>query len=245
VAGGSRPSAGVPRGDAVTQRGLEVRTPGAASLATTLEAIEALCPAVSAHGRRVSAYASRLASQYGLSASAVETIRIGALLHDIGKIEIPRHILSKPGRLTEREWMRLCTHSEIGCDLVERMGFGEGVCEIVLHHHERFDGSGYPYRLCGSAIAWAVRLVTVADAFDALTSDRAYRAPVSIDAARTAIAREAGSRYCPWVVSGLLSLPRDLLTPQQADTRPVFMMDGSPAPQAAAATRAWVVGGSS
>jgi response regulator RpfG family c-di-GMP phosphodiesterase len=85
---------------------------------------------VGAHGRRVSAYAVRLAAQYGLSAPAIETIRVGALLHDIGKIQVPPHILDKPGRLTEREWVRLPA-SEIGCDLVERMGFDEAV-RIVL-----------------------------------------------------------------------------------------------------------------
>jgi putative nucleotidyltransferase with HDIG domain len=218
-----------------------VRTPGTASLATLLEAVETLCPAVSAHGRRVSTYAVRLAVQYGLSATAIETIRIGALLHDIGKIQIPHHILSKPGRLTEREWVKLRTHAEIGCDLVERMGFGEGVCEIVLHHHERCDGSGYPYRLSGSAIAWAVRVVTVADAFDALTSDRTYRTAISIDAARSAIAREAGSRYCPWVVSGLLSLPPAVLEPPTTDPGRSFLPDGRPATDASAATRAWQI----
>jgi putative nucleotidyltransferase with HDIG domain len=189
----------------------------------------------------VSTFAVRLAAQYGLSAPAVEIIRVGGLLHDIGKIEIPRHILSKPGRLTEREWVRLRTHSEIGCDLVDRMGFGEGVCEIVLHHHERYDGRGYPYRLAGSAIAWAVRVVAVADAFDALTSDRTYRTAISVDAARAAIAREAGTRYCPWVVSGLLSLPAALLQPQTAGLSTSFLPDGCPAPAASAATRAWQV----
>ena len=216
-----------------------MRTPGAPNLATLLDAVGTLCPSVGAHGRRVSGYAVRLAAQYGLSAPAIETIRVGALLHDIGKIQVPPHILDKPGRLTEREWVRLRTHPEIGCDLVERMGFDEAVCEIVLYHHERYDGSGYPYRLPGSAISWAVRLVSVADAFDAMTSERAYRAAVSIDVARTVLAREAGSMYCPWVVTGLLSLPRELLQPQAADIAPSFLPDGCPAPAASAATRAW------
>lgn len=218
-----------------------MRIPGARDVVALLDAVEVMCPAVAAHGRCVAAVAVRLAAQYGLAAPAIESIRVGALLHDIGKIQVPPQILAKPGRLTEREWVKLRTHPEAGCDLVERMGFDEAVCEIVLYHHERYDGSGYPHRLAGSAIAWAVRLVSVADAFDALTSNRTYRMTSTVDAARSQLAREAGARYCPWVISGLLSLPRELLQPQQADLGQAFLADGCPAPTAAAATRAWQI----
>ncbi len=194
---------------------------------------------MASHGRRVSTYAVRLGSQYGLAAPVIESIRLGALLHDIGKIQIPSQILTKPGRLTEREWVELRTHPETGCDLVERMGFDEAVCEIVLYHHERYDGSGYPHRLSGSEISWAVRIVSVADAFDALTSDRTYRTAISVDAARSILARAAGSLYCPLAVTGLLSLPRELLQPLAADPRTSFLPDGCPAPAAVSATRAW------
>ncbi len=216
-----------------------MRTPGAARLATLLDAVDVLCPSMASHGRRVSTYAVRLASQYGLAAPAIESIRLGALLHDIGKVQIPSQILTKPGRLTEPEWVELRTHPETGCDLVERMGFDEAVCEIVLYHHERYDGSGYPHRLAGSEISWAVRIVSIADAFDALTSDRTYRAAISIDAARSVLARTAGSLYCPLAVTGLLSLPRELLQPHVADLRASFLPDGCPAPAATAATQAW------
>lgn len=218
-----------------------MRIPGADNLAALVDAVEVMCPAVAAHGRRVAAVAVRLASQYGLAGPAIESMRLGGLLHDIGKIRVPPHILAKPGRLTEREWSKLRTHPETGCDLVERLGFDEAVCEIVLYHHERYDGSGYPHRLAGSAIAWAVRLVSVADAFDALTSVRTYRATSSVEAARSQLARQAGTRYCPWIISGLLSLPRELLQAEQTGLGQAFMGDGRPAPAAAAATRAWPI----
>jgi putative nucleotidyltransferase with HDIG domain len=216
-----------------------VRTPGAANLVTLLDAVETICPAVATHGRRVATYAVRLAAQYGLAPQSIETIRVGALLHDIGKIQVPAEILAKPGRLNAGEWAELRTHPEIGCDLVERMGFGDAVCEIVLYHHERYDGIGYPHRLAGSAINWAVRLVSVADAFDALTSARTYREALSVDSARSHLAREAGNRFCPWVVSGLLSLPPGLLEPADRDGSPTVIPDGWADPVAVAGTRAW------
>ncbi|MBE3132310.1 MAG: HD domain-containing protein [Acidobacteria bacterium] len=213
--------------------------PGAANLVTLLDAVAARHPVVAAHGRRVAAYAVRLAAQYGLGAPAIESIRVGALLHDIGKIQVPSYILAKPGRLTEREWVKLRTHPERGCDLVDRMGFEGTICEIVLYHHERYDGTGYPHRVEGSAIDWAVRLVSVADAFDAITSPRPYRRTISVDAARSLLAREAGSRFCPWAVSGLLSLPRELLQPVDDEPGRAYLPDGCPAPAAAMATRSW------
>ena len=214
--------------------------PGAANLVTLLDAVGARHPAIASHSRRVAAYAVRLAAQYGLEARTIDAIRVGALLHDIGKTRLPSRLLSKPGRLTEGEWTTLRTHPEVGCDLVDRMGFDGAVCEIVLYHHERFDGTGYPHRLEGSSIAWAVRLVSVADAFDALTSNRPYRTAMSADAARFLLAREAGSRFCPWAVCGLLSLPRELLEPPEL-TRPGsrYVPDGCPAPASTLATRTW------
>ena len=213
--------------------------PGAANLETLLDAVGARHPAVAAHGRRVATYAVRLAAQYGLDAHVIESIRTGAMLHDIGKIHLPSDILAKPGRLTEHEWTELRTHPEIGCELVDNLGFDAAVSGIVLCHHERYDGTGYPRRLEGAAIDWAVRLVSVADAFDALTSRRSYRTAVSVDAARSLLAREAGSRFCPWAVSGLLSLPRELLRPVGDELSLAYRPDGCPSPAATRATRAW------
>ena len=173
-----------------------------------LAALDARRPTVAAHCRRVSAYAVQLATHYGLPDGMVETIRIGSLLHDLGKMMVPAHILSKPGRLTEQEWHALQSHPEHGFEMVERLGFDSGILDIVLYHHERIDSSGYPDGLDGNVIPWTVRIVSVMDAFDALTSPRTYREALSVDAARTLLAREAADRYCPWVVSGLLSMPR-------------------------------------
>ncbi|HSK08837.1 MAG TPA: HD domain-containing phosphohydrolase [Vicinamibacterales bacterium] len=205
-----------------------------------LSAMEARCPAVAGHCRRVSLYSVRLATQYGLAQETVEAIRVGALLHDLGKLEVPLRLLEKPGRLTEREWARLRRHPESGLALVDRLGFDASVAEIVLFHHERFDGSGYPDSLAGSSIPWPVRIVSVMDAFDALTSPRAYREALSIDAARSLLAREAGSRYCPWVVSGLLSLPGPMLRAVTTTPAAGCCPDGCPSPAALLqATQAW------
>jgi putative nucleotidyltransferase with HDIG domain len=176
-----------------------------------LEALEAKRPTVAAHCRRVAGYGVQLATHYGLTGEMVETIRVGSLLHDIGKLMVPAHILSKPGRLTEQEWQALQSHPEHGFDIAEQMGFSPAVLDIILYHHERNDASGYPDGLSAFAIPWTVRIVSVMDAFDALTSPRTYREALSVEAARTLLARESADRYCPWVVSGLLSMPRAML----------------------------------
>jgi putative nucleotidyltransferase with HDIG domain len=211
-------------------------------VSTILAAMQSRCPSVAAHCRRVSEYSALLAVQYGLPSELVATIRLGGLLHDLGKITIPERILAKPSRLTEREWARLRHHPEAGVAMVDRLGFDGSIAEVVLYHHERIDGSGYPDGMLGDAIPWPVRIVSVMDAYDALTSPRAYRAALSIDAARTLLAREAGVQYCPWVVSGLLSIPRKVLDAvaggRMTDCRP----DTRPSPIAlAAATQAWPV----
>lgn len=170
-------------------------------------------PDVAAHSRRVATYAVRLAAQYGLDDDAIETIRVGALLHDVGKLLVPARILDKPRRPNPREWEQLRIHPVVGMDIAHRAGFDDDVGTIILYHHERFDGAGYPEGLEGTAIPFPARLVGVMDSFDAITSQRDYRERLSVDAARQMIARDAGTKFCPWIVSGLLALPPAMLTP--------------------------------
>jgi putative nucleotidyltransferase with HDIG domain len=191
-------------------------------------AMEARRPLVAAHCRRVAAYGVQLATHYGLAEATIETIRVGGLLHDIGKVMVSSQILSKPGRLTEQQWRALQAHPEHGFDMVEPLGFDSDVLDIVLYHHERADRSGYPDGLDGDSIPWGVRIVSVMDAFDALTSPRTYRKALSIDAARALLARESADRYCPWVVSGLLSIPKAVLEAVAQGTSDQFRPDARP-----------------
>jgi len=195
-----------------------------------LAALEKKRPDVAAHSRRVSAYSVRLAVQCGLADEVIETIRLGSLLHDVGKMLTPSRILEKPGRPNAREWQELKMHPELGAEICHRSGFDDEVVAIVLHHHERCDGSGYPDKLVHPAIPYTVRLVAVMDTFDALTSSRDYRDRLSAAAARTLIARSAGSKYCPWVVSGLLALPVEMLQPVLGDAADVNRHPEGPAP---------------
>lgn len=183
-----------------------------------LAALEKSRPEVAAHSRRVATFSVRLALQYELDRGTIETIRLGALLHDVGKMLISRRILDKPGRPTEREWRELKIHPQLGVDIAHRSGFDDEVCGIVLYHHERYDGKGYPDGLEGTANHFTARLVNVMDSFDALTSSRDYRTRLGTDAARQLIARDAGTKYCPWIVAGLLALPASMLeAPETAD----------------------------
>jgi putative nucleotidyltransferase with HDIG domain len=203
-------------------------------------ALEARRPLVASHCRRVAAYGVQLATHYGLSEATIGTIRVGGLLHDIGKAMVPSQILAKPGRLTETQWRALQAHPEHGFDMVEPLGFDSDVLDIILYHHERADRSGYPDGLAGDSIPWAVRIVSVMDAFDALTSPRTYRRALSIDAARTLLAREAADRYCPWVVSGLLSIPKPVLAAVAAGAPDQFRPDARPSEAVLrTATTAW------
>lgn len=211
-----------------SERNPFVPIPQARDVNAILETMDATRPAVASHCRRVSAYGVHLAAQYGLPEEMVETIRVGSLLHDVGKLLVPAHILSKPGRLTEHEWQALQNHPEHGFDMAEHLGFASGILDIILYHHERNNCSGYPDGLDGNVIPWTVRIVSVMDAFDALTSPRAYRESLSADAARTLLAREAADRYCPWVVSGLLSMPRTMLDAVANDGLDRYRPDARP-----------------
>src|SRR5205814_1743600 len=128
------------------------------------------------HSRRVSAYAHRLASELRLDEDTCRVVEQGALLHDIGKIGVPDSVLLKQGALDEGEWKVMRRHPGIGGDLLSGADFLGGAREIVAQHHERYDGRGYPLGLAGKAICVGARIFAVVDTYDALTSDRPYRA---------------------------------------------------------------------
>jgi HD-GYP domain-containing protein (c-di-GMP phosphodiesterase class II) len=136
----------------------------------------------------------------------VGAISRGALLHDIGKIGIPDAILMKPGALAEAERCVMETHAFRGFDLLNSIGFMQDAAEIVLTHHERFDGTGYPRRLKGDQIPLGARVFAAADTLDAMTSDRPYRPATTVERAREEIMRESGKQFDPKVVSAFLSV---------------------------------------
>jgi len=186
---------------------------------SVLMTLEQKRPEVAAHSRRVSAYSVRFASQFGFEPRELETIRVGALLHDVGKLLIPSRILTKPGRPNAREWRELKIHPELGMEIAHRCGFDDEVCHIVLYHHERYDGSGYPDGLAKDQIDFKVRIVNVMDTLDALTSARDYRERLTFEAARALIVRGVGTHHCPWVVTGLMAMPPEMFTIPVPDGR--------------------------
>lgn len=153
-----------------------------------------------AHCRRVAEYTRVLAEASGLAGSELVTIGNGALLHDIGKIGVPDRILLKPGPLDEEEWAVMRQHSLMGAQLLDGLEPLAGAREIVLQHHERFDGTGYPGGLAGERICRGARLFAVADALDAILSERPYKPALSIEEAMTRILAGAGSQFDPKVV---------------------------------------------
>lgn len=150
---------------------------------TLAKTIDARDPYMAGHSGRVAEFADQVAARMGLEGQVRTDLRRGALFHDLGKIVIPDAILRKPGRLTAEERVVIEEHPVVGQDLLSPMKTMRQILPIVYHHHERLDGSGYPDGIYGSDIPMPVRIVTIADIFDALTSDRAYREALSIETA--------------------------------------------------------------
>jgi putative two-component system response regulator len=166
-------------------------------LVAMANAVEAKDPTTGHHCDRLAGLAIGLAGLAGLDVEAIEAVGYGAALHDIGKIGISETILRKPGPLTETEWAEMREHPEIGARIIEPLRLGELVGPIVRAHHERWDGNGYPARLSRSSIPLGARIVTIVDAFDAMTHDRPYRTALGLGAALDEFRREAGGQFDP------------------------------------------------
>ena len=176
-----------------------------------LATVEALATAIDArdqvgvgHVRRTQIYAVGLGKILGLPASDIDAIRTGALLHDIGKLAVPDHILNKPGGLTPAELEKTKIHAEVGASILEKIGFDCPVVPTVRHHHESWDGTGYPDGLRGEEIPLTARVLSVADAFDTLRGARPYRPAIPREKARQIIQTEAGTRFDPAIVNTLI-----------------------------------------
>ena len=179
------------------------------------------------HCKRVTAFTIAIAKAMKIDPAQLPQIARGAFLHDIGKMAIPDRILQKPGPLTddEREIMR--THCDVGYNMLIRIPFLREAAEIVLAHQEHFDGSGYPRGLRGEAITLGARIFSIADALDAMVSDRPYRKALSIEHARKEITRCSGTQFDPKVVEVFLALPDSLWLELRANVQAPFRLSST------------------
>ena len=172
-----------------------------------VEAIEALSTTVDArdqcthgHSDSVARYAVQIGTSMGLPQQEMENLRVAALLHDIGKLGMPEKILLKNGPLELAEWQYVENHPKIGSQILEKVQQLRSIVPTVRHHHERYDGHGYPYGLSGKDIPLLARIIAVADSFDAMISDRHYRKALSPEQALEEMRRCAGTQFDPEIV---------------------------------------------
>lgn len=176
-------------------------------------AIEAKDPYTEGHSRRVEYYAEAIAKRMGLSQSRIDGLKVAALLHDIGKIGIEDAILRKPGTLTEAEWDRMQKHPALGVHILEDIAFPHNVKDVIRHHHERYDGTGYPDGCKGDETSLDAYILSAADAYDAMSSDRPYRSALDKERIMAIFKAEAGAQFEPRVAAVVLEmLKRNMLT---------------------------------
>jgi diguanylate cyclase (GGDEF)-like protein/putative nucleotidyltransferase with HDIG domain len=182
-----------------------------------LATIEALALAIDAkdqtaqsHIRRVQVYATSIARGLGMSDTEIQGVKTAALLHDIGKLAVPEHILSKPGPLTQEEFQKIRVHPQVGAEIISAVPFPYPVAPLILSHHERWDGKGYPQGLKGEEIPLGARILSVVDYYDALTSDRPYHKAMTPEAALALLQQEAGRALDPAVVLTFVKMAAEM-----------------------------------
>ncbi|MEN6350410.1 MAG: HD-GYP domain-containing protein [Syntrophomonas sp.] len=167
---------------------------------TLLRVIDSIDHYTYSHSLRVATYAEQLADEINLSTADKKSLRHGALLHDVGKISVGKKILCKNGPLTDEEWLIVKRHPLIGAELLEDSGHFSHIIPMVKHHHESFDGNGYPEGLAGERIPFQARILAIADSFDAITTNRPYSPDRSVSEALKEIKRCSGSQFDPVMV---------------------------------------------
>ena len=176
---------------------------------TMVQALDARDPYTAGHSYRVSTTSTAIAEQMELPRKQIEIIRIGSLLHDIGKIGVPDAVLRKPGKLSHDEYTTIQQHTAIGKRILEKVGHFQDFLPFAELHHENYGGSGYPHGLKGEEIPLAVRIVHVADVYDALRSDRSYRAAMAEDEVMETMTRASGRLFDPVVIDAFLAVVRE------------------------------------
>jgi response regulator RpfG family c-di-GMP phosphodiesterase len=184
----------------------ELQQSHSATLEALGSAIDLRDSPTAGHSRRVLFYSIKIAEAIGGMEDQLQTLGMGAWLHDIGKLAIPDGILLKPGALNEQERQIMQRHVELGYDLVKGIPFLADAAEIILAHHERHNGSGYPRGLPGEAIPMPARIFAVADSFDAMTSDRPYRSALPVQTARSVIEAGRGDLFDPAIVDAFFAV---------------------------------------
>ncbi|HEV2986040.1 MAG TPA: diguanylate cyclase [Vicinamibacterales bacterium] len=207
-----------------------------------LATIEALARAIDAkdqttqlHIRRVQVYAAGLAKAAGLSEHEIQGVKTAALLHDIGKLAVPEHILSKPGPLTQEEFQKIRIHPQVGAEIIAAVPFPYPVAPLIMSHHERWDGKGYPQGLSGEDIPLGARILTIVDYYDAVTTERPYHKALSNDSALGLLRHEAGRALDPQLVPTFIEMLPALVAEfgheerEVVETPPEQLLDGSTA----------------
>jgi diguanylate cyclase (GGDEF)-like protein/putative nucleotidyltransferase with HDIG domain len=195
----------IERNHAEEMAGLHLRTIEALALA-----IEAKDQTTHDHLQRVQVYCTEVGRELGMDDSSLKALLAASLLHDIGKLAVPEHIISKPGRLTQEEFEKMKIHPVVGAEILESVRFPYPVVPIVRHHHEKWDGSGYPDGLKGEEIPLGARILSAVDCFDALSSDRQYRRAMPVEESAAYLENEAGKSFDPQVVAVIAARFREL-----------------------------------